>query len=412
VIARPFLPSVVIAATSLILFPLTTQAEFVYRSGEGWTWDGGFFGFSAPVAKSADLLISLAEDSEKKGDLSKARGAYERLVKDFPFSNQAATAKFRIAQVLDKQGKYEPAFDSYDTYISKHPDGNEFNAALDAMFVIAKRFMDGERRRLLGIKAFTSSQRAEEMFDTILKRAPYSQIAAQVMLYRGMMLERQGKDAEAIATYQGIIERFPGDRVADEAQYQMGFVRMRSVRGGSNDKVDRVRAQESFEDYISRAPSNEKSAQARENLQVLEKNHVKSILEVAKFYDKTGKVKSAVIYYRDVIRESANAPEAQFAKKRLEELKQQFGADAVRVGNEPAENADNAASKRRMQSAINTVSRPDYVGPQVKSAPESRAKSGPSLRLSPSDLNPQPELALPLNDPIVNPAGSAPKEKQ
>jgi outer membrane protein assembly factor BamD len=234
------------------------------------------------------------------------------------------------------------------------------------------------------------------MFDTILKRAPYSQSAAQVMLFRGMVMEREGKDAEAIVTYQQLVDRFPSSPISDEAQYQMGFVRMRSVRSGSNDKVDRVRAQESFEDYISRAPSSEKSSQAKENLKTLEQKHLKSILDVAKYYDKAGQIKPAVVYYRDVIREAEGSEEGKFAKKRIEELKQRFGPDAVRTANEPAENAESASSKRKMQSAINTTSRPDFVGPQVKESPVERSDNkGPSLRLSPADLNALPEPPVP-----------------
>jgi len=412
VIARPILSAAVLATATLILSPIATRADYVFRPGEGWKREGGIFGSSAPVAKTSQLQLSLAEDFEKKGDTASAREAYTQLIKNFSLSNQAPVAKFRLAQLLDKQGQYESAFEAYDGYISKHPDGKDFSTALEGMFNIAKRFMEGERRRLFGIKMFSSNQRAEEMFDTILKRAPYSNIAAQVLLFRGMVMERQGKDAEAIVTYQQIMDRFPGEKIAEEAQYQMGYVRMRSVRHGSYDKVDRIRAQESFEDFILRSPSSEKSAQARENLKTLESKHLNSILDAAKFYDKSGKTKAAAIYYKDVIAESPESPEGKYAQKRLEILKGQLGADSIRTGNEAPENAENAASKRRMQAAINTVSRPDYVGPQIKPAPVSRPDSGPALRLSPSDLSPLPEPPLPLTDPILNPEKGTTSPKQ
>ncbi len=408
--ARAFSPLAALTTVAMLLSATTSKAEFVYRPGEGWSKTGGLFGSSAPVAKTAELQLQLAEDFEKKGDLAAAADAYRRLIKVFSLSDRAASARFRLAQVLEKLGDYEPAFDSYDAYLAKHPDGKDFNAALNGMFQIAKKFMDGEKRRLFGFKLFASNQRAEQMFDTIVKRAPYSKSAAQVLLFRGLVMERQGKDPEAIATYQQVIERFPGDTVADEAQYQIGFIRMRNVREGSYDRVDRVRAQEAFEDFLSRSPSTEKSAQARNNLQALEKGHLKSIIDVAKFYEKSGKIKAAVLYYQDVVRESGSSPEAKFARERIDSLTRQFGTDAVSLRNEPAENANTLASKKRMEAAINTVSRQDYVGPQLKSDTVYRAEKGPNLRLSPSDL--EPPLPVPLTDPIVNPAPNESKSEK
>ena len=410
--SRALFPKAFLASAALLLTPFASEAESIFRFGEKWEWASKILGSSSSAADTADKQLLLAESFEKKGDWKSAQETYKRIAKKFPFAEQTATARFRLARALEQRGKYDEAFDAYDAYLSKHPDGRDFDNAMESMFGIAKRFMNGERRRLWGIKTFASNQRAEEMFNTILKRAPYSKSAGQVLFFRGMMMERQGKDAEALVTYQQIIERFPSDPVADEAQYQMGFVRMRSVRSGSNDKTDRVRAQEAFEDFVSRAPTSEKQLQARENLRTLSQKDLQDLLDIAKFYDKTKKVKSAVLYYRDVIREAEGSAQANFAKKRLEELKKEFGPDAVRLANEPAENAENAQSKRRMQASINTVSRPDYVGPQVDAAPLEKAPKGPSLRISPSDLNALPEPALPLTDPILNPGEPSKATKQ
>ena len=383
------------------LAALQLQADFIFRPKEGWSREGGILGSSTPVAKTADLQYTAGQELEKKGDWAGAIGAYRALLKVYPMADRAAAARFRMAELLEKSGYFEDAFEAFDTYLSKHQDGKDFNAALEGMVRIAKRFMDGERRRLYGVKLFPSNFKAEQMFDSILKRAPYSKNSAQVMLLRGMMMERQGKDPEAIANYQQIIDRFPGDPIADEAQYQIGFVRLRNVNRGSYDKVDRIRAQEAFEDYISRSPSTEKSAQARENLQKLERSYLQSQLEVAKFYEKSGKLKAAALYYGDVLREGASSPEAKIARDRLDALSRIHGPDAIKIRKGAAENPEAVAAKRRMESLINTVSRQDYVGPQLK--PETfRAEKGPGLRLSPQDV--EPPLPLQLTDPIVNPA--------
>jgi outer membrane protein assembly factor BamD len=266
------------------------------------------------------------------------------------------------------------------------------------MFGIGKRYMNGEKRRLFGVKTFSSNRRAEEMFDTILKRAPYARTAPQVMLFRGMVLERQGKDAEALSAYQQIIERFPSDSVADDAQYQIGYIRLRNVRTGSYDSVDRVRAQESFEDYLNRAPQNGKVSQARENLQLLESNRRKASLEAAKFYEKTGKTKAAAIYYQDILKDHPGTEEAAEAKKRLEALKKDWGADAVETEQASSQDGKKASSRKEMQANVNTASRPDYAGPKLKPSQKEAKPSGAKLQLRPEDdlsAPPRPDALSP-----------------
>ena len=367
----------------------TSPADLVYRPNEGWKQEGsglfGAIGGGRATAKSADLQLQYADELVQKNKLSDACDALQGLLRGFPLSQQTAEARLKLGDLLERRGKYEEAFETYDQLLVKNPESRQFTGALDGMFAIGKRYMNGEKRRLFGVKTFSSNRRAEEMFDTILKRAPYARSAPQVMLFKGMVLERQGKDAEALASYQQIIERFPSDSVADDAQYQMGYIRLRSVKSGSYDSVDRVRAQESFEDYLNRAPQNGKVPQARENLQLLESNRRKASLDAAKFYEKTGKTKAAAIYYKDILKNHPGTEEAAFAKKRLETLKAELGADAVDTQRDAVDDGKKAEARKEMQSKVNTVSRPDYVGPKLKATPKEAKPAGAKLQLRPED---------------------------
>ena len=367
----------------------TSHADLVYRPNEGWKQEGGGLLSSLAgtknTAKTAELQLQFADDLIKKNKLSEARDALRGLLRAFPLSQQTAEARLKLGDLLERQNKFEEAFETYDQLLVKNPESKQFTVALDAMFALGKRYMNGEKRRLFGVKTFASNQRAEEMFDTILKRAPYARSAPQVMLFRGMVMERQGKDAEALSSYQQIIERFPSDPVADDAQYQMGYIRLRNVKSGSYDSVDRVRAQESFEDYLNRAPQNGKVPQARENLQLLESNRRKATLDAAKFYEKTGKTKAAAIYYKEILKNHPGTEEATFAKKRLDTMKAELGADAIETQREPVVDGKKAEARKEMQSKVNTVSRPDYVGPKLKPAQKETKPAGAKLQLRPDD---------------------------
>ena len=82
---------------------------------------------------------------------------------------------------------HERAFKEYGKYISKFPNGKEFDAVVEHQFNIATSFLNGERRKLFGVKTFSSMERTQKMFEEIIKNAPYSKYAPLSQFNIGMM---------------------------------------------------------------------------------------------------------------------------------------------------------------------------------------------------------------------------------
>ena len=378
-----------------LLLPLSRMdAAVVYRSDEGWTVEGD----DTTVAGNAAEQMKKAEKLQADGDDSGAYKAYKALVKQYGQSFLAPKAQRKVGQLLEKHGDNDKAYDAYSYYLTKYPQGEDFDAIVDSMFKIAKLFLEGEKRRLFGIKVAASMQRAQAMFEGIVKNAPFSKLAPLAQFNVGQALEKQGEYPKAIEAYQAVYTKYPNDTIAADALYQVGYVRAKEAREGSYDPATNQKAREAFEDFIARYPNSEKSAQARENIKSLEGGTNKNTLEIAKFYDKTKKFKAAVIYYNDVIKGQPGTPEADYAKGRIEALKNQYGEDALRAGPERTENGARAAERRKLQAKVDTVSRPDYVGPPVAELKQKidNGPSKPKLRTSPEGLGPVPAVEPPL----------------
>ena len=405
-----------IALLSGIALPLSGDAAVLYRSSEGWSVEGDQ---SSKVESSAAEQMKKAEDFEKAGNEKAALNSYKTLTKEYGLSALAPKAQRKVGLLLEKNGDVDKAFQAYSSYLEKYPRGDDFDGVVDSMFKIAKMFMDGQKsKKLLGISVGGSVERAQQMFAEIVKRAPYSKLAAVAQFNIGQANERQGKYPEAISAYQTVVSKYPGDAIADDAQYQIGYVLMAEHRQGSNDRASAQKAREAFEDFASRYPSSEKIAQARENISTLEGGSTKGSLDIAKFYEKTKNYKAAVIYYNDVIKRQPDSPESGLAKARVEELKQKYGEDVLRAGPEKAETGAKAATRRKMQARVDTVSRPDYVGPPVKVAtvretpatPQTPAPFGrPKLRTSPESIEPMEPVEPPLPSAPIKPVPEVPK---
>ena len=388
-----------------------SEAAVVYRSAEGWSVEGD----NSADAGSAAAQMRYAEELEQKGDEAGAYKAYKALVKRYGQSVLAPKAQRKVGLLLQKHADYDKAFEAYNTYLTKYPQGVDFDSVVEQAFTIAKLFLEGQKRKIMGVPTTSSMGRAQTMFETIVKNAPFSKFASLAQFNVGQALEKQGKYPEAIKAYQVVVNKYAGDAIADDALYQIGYVRLRETREGSYDRTTVSKARESFEDFINRYPESEKVPQARENLKALEGGNAKGSLDIARFYDKTKQHRAAVIYYNEVIKTQPGSPESEIAKARIEELKQQFGEDALRAGPERTETGARAAQRRKLQAKLATASRPDYVGPPVVLPEEKVISTGapgkPKLRTSPRNIDPAVEPPLPESLPST-PDPDLPKPPQ
>jgi len=360
-----------------------SQASVVYRAGEGWSSESEEEGV---VESTASAQLRKAQDLEQTGDTKGALGAYRGLVRKYPTSGVAPKSLLKVGELYEKSGDYEKAFDAYGKYLTVYPKAEDFDKAVESQFNIAKRFLEGERRRLFGVKTFSSMEKAQKMFEEIVKNAPYSKYAPLAQFNLGQAFEKQQKYTEAVTAYQTVTQKYPADSLAVDAQYQVGYVYLIQCRE-SNDPAARTKARDAFEDFIARYPNSEKVAQAKEDLKSLSGNETKSVMTVAKFYDKRKNYKAAVIYYNQVIKEQPGTPDSDEAKNRIEELKNLVGEDALRPGPERTETGERARLNRKLQAKVDTAARPDYVGPPVV-VPDEVAPKKPKVRTAPGDTGP------------------------
>lgn len=357
---------------------------------------------------SAQAELQRGEALENQGKLDSALKVYRGIVKNQGKTAAAPKAQYHIGFILQRKGDYQDAFKAYSEYTTKYPRGTDFDAVIQAQFDIAKLYLGGKKTKVLGVPVSPSYGKAEQMFADIVKRAPFHKLAPMAQFNVGQALEKQDKRPEAIGAYREVINRYPGDPVADDAQYQLGYVQFRDAQDGSYNQATRQRALESFEEYVSHQPKSEKISQARENIKALTTAEVKNTLDIAKFYDKTKNYKAAAIYYNEVLRNAPGSPESAEAQKRIEQLKTTVGADVLRAGPERAESGEMALARRRAQARVDVASRPDYNGPYIPLPPI--ADGGPRMRppgpLGP--IGPVTEPALPTVDPLQDLGGPRP----
>lgn len=378
---------------------LLTPALMLHAQTSGQSRAGERGGAAQAVTSEEQSEFNLAKDYEDSGASQQALAAYRRFLRAFPTSSLAARAQYRIASLLEAQGSLNKAFDAYQTLVTRYPDTPDFEKAVARQVLIANQFLEGKKLRFLGLDILPSTERAEQMFSSIIKNAPFSKNAPIAQFNLGLTYERQGKLKEAASAYQAVLDTYPASSVADDALYQIGYLYMQAGRSGrSQDLSALVLAKNTFEDFLLQFPNSEKAAQARDNLAEIGGKEAGDLLSIAKFYDRYKSYRSAVIYYNDIIRRQPKSADAEYARNRIQELRSEVGDDALRTGPERPETGEKAALRRRLQAQVETSALANFNGPPRRDVvpDELPVVTKPKLRTDMRDVRPMPAVEPPL----------------
>lgn len=280
------------------------------------------------VSGNAQELFELGQSAEMKGSLGTAQKAYRALIRRYPKDALAPAAAYRVARVQETSGAYLKAADSYRLLVEKYPSSPHFDESIEAQFRIGEMYLNGKKLKLLGIAVKSSYDSAIQIFNAIVRTAPYGRYTARAQFDIGLAAEKQDNAPAAVAAYAAVAEKFPEDPIAADALYQIGYIWLTSSRGGVRDAKAVANARTAFQDFLFRYPKSEKVAQARENLRHLEEKQTTDAFQIAKFYDKQKNYGAAVIYYNDVIRQQPGSTAASSAKRRVDQIRAKVG-DAV-----------------------------------------------------------------------------------
>ncbi len=300
------------------LVPGRLYAPLVWRPGEGWTDESTGAGLSASSSRDQLALGKKFFDAK---DYDNALRAFTVLVRRWPYSFFAPEAQFRIAECLEKQGDFLKADKAYDKMIQKYPASSFFEQALERKLAIGNLYLAGEPQRLLGMPFGPSMKTAVDIYESIIRAAPYGRLAPVAEFQLGLARTNEKKYTEAIAAYSRILDKYPNSELADDAQYQLGYTWYVSALATAYDQSSGEKAMEAFEDYIVRYPLGDKVAAAREHLVLLKKRATLGSFNIATFYEKTRNYKAAFIYYSDVIRQNPESEQGKIAEQKVKQLR-------------------------------------------------------------------------------------------
>jgi len=367
--------SLLLAAT--LLLPQLSGGAVVFKAGQNAK-------YVAPgeeqMSGNAEELFHKGQVAEKEGNLKRAIRAYKTLVKRHPKDALAPGALFHAAELQEKLQQYLAAAESFRTVVERYPSSAHFDDAIEAQFRIGELYLAGKKLKFMGMSIGNALDKAVDIFAAVVRTAPYGKYTARAQFDIGLAREKQGLNDAALQAYQAVIDKFPNEPVAADAQYQIGYIWFTAARSGTKDVAATKNSKTAFQDFLYHYPHSEKTAQAHTNLDLLGHKETTSSFQVAKFYDKQKNYRAAVIYYNEVIRQQPGSTESERAKKRIDQLRDKFGEEVLQP----------------VPSSAQQTAQKKPGPPQKKSATAQPEPAGASSATSKSPLPPpEADAALP-----------------
>jgi outer membrane protein assembly factor BamD len=389
-IVRAFL----VFAVAALLLPESGKASVVFKPGQKAKYVAP--GEEEEISGDAAQMYQIGQSAEKEGNIKRAIKAYKSLVKHHPKDTLAPGALYRSAQLQEQLHEYTPAAESFSQLVEKYPGSPHFEEAIEAQFRVGEIYLNGKKLKVLGIPVASALDRAVTIFANVVRTAPYGKYTARAQFDIGLAREKQGANDAALQAYQAVVDKFPNEPVAVDAQYQMGYIWFTAAQTGTKDAAASANAKTAFQDFLYHYPKSEKAAQARANLDILEHKQTANSYKVAKFYDKQKYYRAAVIYYNEVIRQQPGSEESNEAKKRIDQLRAKFGDAALQPAlavSQTGKKKGGAHGARTAETGSAKPGAPNNDAPLP--APETDSSLPPPASLAP-DTTTAPEPLLPL----------------
>ena len=245
-------------------------------------------------------------------DWTRAAVEFEKLTKQYEYSEYASKAQYYMGLCYENMGKFYAAFQSYQKVIDNYPHVENIDDIIGKELQIGDIYMDKDNPRIMGADVVTSSDRAGEIYKKVVDNAPFGKFADEAQFKLGLALKRMETYEEAIDAFQKVIDNFPSSQFVEKSRYELAECAYRASLKPAYASEPTERAIKVFEDFTESSKNKELAVRADSTIKRLKDKAAEKSFMTAKFYQSQKRYESAIIYYQEVL---DKYPDSYFAKE-------------------------------------------------------------------------------------------------
>jgi outer membrane protein assembly factor BamD len=314
-----------LTAFILLALPFRSPAPLLFTPGEGWTYESVATKGGWQKSRAKDQL-AVAQQAFDDKDYSLSLRAARRVVAIWPLSDYAPAAEYLVGRYWEAKGVGEKAFKEYQKLLVKYPKNTNFEEIMQRELIITTTYYNGKAFRAFGIiPLYRSMDKTASMFAQIVTNGPYSDVAPQAQIMIGETREKQKNYTAAADAYELAADRYHDHvALASDAVYKAGLAYNKQAKTAEYDQGTAGQAISTFTDFLTLYPDDPRVPEAQKMIALLKTEQSHGNFQIAQFYEKSKRLKSALIYYNEVLLEDPNSPYANQARERIATLKKRL----------------------------------------------------------------------------------------
>jgi outer membrane assembly lipoprotein YfiO len=305
----------------IALLPLSA-ASLCFGQKKVWEYENGKWPQITQAAPQpvSDPEIDRAEGYLARGAPSTGRAillAWEKHHKDSPVRDRAI---YLIAQSYYDEDERILSFYYLDEVMDEYPESRLFYVALARQYQIADEYLNGHKRKFLGMAILSAEDEAIEMLYRIQQRSPGSDLAQRALLRTADYYYNSAQYDFAGDAYASFVKSFPRSPDVARARLRQAFSSLAQFRGLKFDPTPIIDARAQLLDIKRDYPDLASEEHVSDAVDRIDSAFASKLLVTGEFYQRTGELKAAAYFYRFLSDTYASSPEAAEAQKRLAKL--------------------------------------------------------------------------------------------
>ena len=296
-----------------------SQASYAY-----WIWTPETKKFTNPkyaVKDSPKEQFDWAMSFYSAKDFHRAATEFEKLAKQYEFSEYASKAQYYVGLCYEGMNKYYLAYQHYQKAIDNFPHIANTEEILARELAIANLYLGKPGPKVLGTDIMAPLDRAVEIFKKIVENAPYGKFAEESQFKLGEALKKSERYEEAVQAFHKLVEDYPKSKLVTQAMYEESRCAYKASLKPAYDAAATDNAIKTFEKFVHKNKDADLAKNADITMKRLKDNVSEKSFRAAEFYEAQGKTRAAIIYYQDAIDTYPDSALVSKARDKIEELK-------------------------------------------------------------------------------------------
>jgi outer membrane protein assembly factor BamD len=290
-----------------------------------WVWtpeSGKWVNPKYAVKDTANDQVAYATLLYQQKKYKRAIREFRQLIHHFPRSAHASQAQYQIGLCYEAMGRFYQAFESYQKVIDSYPYSEQIEEIIQRQYEIGNLYATGHKEKFLAWSVLPAKDKAVGIYRQVVENAPYGPVADKAQYKLGVVLQELNQFDQAQEVVETLVKNYPNSELVDEARYQLASSAYQRSLEPAYDQGSASVARREFESLAQEFPEAQIGQEAQQAAAILRTREAKKEFDTGQFYERTGRWRSALLYYETVTQQYGDTEWGAKAVARIETIRQ------------------------------------------------------------------------------------------